>query len=239
MPTILIIEDEPVLNQTLSYNLERAGFSVETADDGITGLEKARQLQPSLILLDVMLPGLDGFSLCRTISRERVVPIILLTALREEAQRIAGLELGAVDYVTKPFSMSELLARIRAILRWNERQKQTDRPEVIQAGELRLDRVSRQVWLGEQEVMLSFKEFDLLACLIHNSGVALSRDLLLERVWGHDFLGSNRTIDVHVRWLREKLEADPANPIMIHTVRGIGYRFQFPPAVQPHAASPE
>lgn len=239
MPTILIIEDEPVLNQTLSYNLERAGFSVETADDGITGLEKARQLQPSLILLDVMLPGLDGFSLCRTISRERVVPIILLTALREEAQRIAGLELGAVDYVTKPFSMSELLARIRAILRWNERQKQTDRPEVIQAGELRLDRVSRQVWLGEQEVMLSFKEFDLLACLIHNSGVALSRDLLLERVWGHDFLGSNRTIDVHVRWLREKLEADPANPIMIHTVRGIGYRFQFPPAVQPQAASPE
>jgi DNA-binding response OmpR family regulator len=228
MTTILVIEDEQILSETLSYNLERAGFTVELAADGITGLEKARELQPSLIILDVMLPGLDGFSICRTITRERVVPIIMLTALQDEAHRIAGLELGAIDYVTKPFSMAELLARIRAILRWNERQRQVPNPEVLQAGELRLDHVSRQVWLSDQEIGLSYKEFDLLACLMHNAGVALSRDLLLERVWGSEFPGSNRTIDVHIRWLREKLEHDPANPVMIHTVRGIGYRFQSP-----------
>lgn len=228
MTTILLIEDEPILSETLGYNLERAGFSVERAADGISGLEKARQLEPSLIILDVMLPGLDGFSICRTLARERVVPIIILTALQEEAHRIAGLELGAVDYVTKPFSMGELLARVRAILRWNERQRQGQSPDQLQAGDLRVDRVSRRVWLGDQEVALSYKEFDLLACLMHNTGVALSRDLLLERVWGREFPGSNRTIDVHIRWLREKLETDPANPTLIHTVRGIGYRFQGP-----------
>ncbi len=232
MTTILVIEDEQILSETLSYNLERAGFTVELAADGIAGLEKARELQPSLIILDVMLPGLDGFSICRTITRERVVPIIMLTALQDEAHRIAGLELGAIDYVTKPFSMAELLARIRAILRWNERQRQVPNPEVLQAGELRLDHVSRQVYLSDQEIGLSYKEFDLLACLMHNAGVALSRDLLLERVWGSEFPGSNRTIDVHIRWLREKLEQDPANPVMIHTVRGIGYRFQSPSSVE-------
>src|SRR5215211_124493 len=228
MTTILVIEDEQILSETLSYNLERAGFTVELAIDGISGLEKARQLQPSLIILDVMLPGLDGFSICRTLTRERAVPIIMLTALQDEAHRIAGLELGAIDYVTKPFSMGELMARIRSILRWNERQRQTPGPDVLQAGALRLDRVSRQVWQGEREIELSYKEFDLLACLMHNSGVALSRDLLLERVWGSEFPGSNRTIDVHIRWLREKLEQDPSNPVLIHTVRGIGYRFQDP-----------
>ena len=228
MTTILVIEDEPVLSETLCYNLERAGFAAVAANDGITGLEQARQLQPALIILDVMLPGMDGFSLCRTLTRERVVPIILLTALQDESHRIAGLELGAVDYVTKPFSMGELLARVRAILRWNERQRQAPQADVLQAGELRLDRVSRQVWLGDHEIELSYKEFDLLACLMYNSGVALSRDLLLERVWGSEFPGSNRTIDVHIRWLREKLEADPANPLLIHTVRGVGYRFQNP-----------
>lgn len=226
MTTILVIEDEQVLNETLSYNLERAGFTVATASDGIVGLEQARLLQPELIILDVMLPGLDGFSICRTLTRERMVPIILLTALQDESDRIAGLELGAVDYVIKPFSMGELLARVRAILRWNERQRRAPSADMIQSGELRLDRVSRQVWLGEQEIELSYKEFDLLACLMYNSGVALTRDLLLERVWGSEFPGSNRTIDVHIRWLREKLEADPANPVIIHTVRGIGYRFQ-------------
>lgn len=238
MTTILLIEDEPVLSETLSYNLERAGFAVETATDGILGLEKARQLEPSLILLDVMLPSLDGFSICRTLTRERAVPIILLTALQDEAHRIAGLELGAIDYVTKPFSMGELLARIRTILRWNERQRQTPNADVVHVGDLRLDRVSRQVWLGDQEIELSYKEFDLLACLMHSVGVALSRDLLLEKVWGSEFPGSNRTIDVHIRWLREKLEHDPANPVMIHTVRGIGYRFQAAQAVgQPGGAS--
>jgi DNA-binding response OmpR family regulator len=226
MPTILVIEDERILSETLSYNLERSGFTTVQAHDGIAGLEKARELKPDLIILDVMLPGLDGFSICRTIARESAVPIILLTALQDEAHRIAGLELGAIDYVVKPFSMGELLARVRSILRWNERQRQVSAPDTLQLGTLRLDRVSRQVWQGTREIVLSYKEFDLLACLMHNAGVALSRDLLLERVWGSEFPGSNRTIDVHIRWLREKLEDDPANPVLIHTVRGIGYRFQ-------------
>jgi DNA-binding response OmpR family regulator len=211
MTTILIIEDELVLSETLSYHFERAGFTVVTASDGLTGLEKARQLEPSLIILDIMLPGLDGFSICRTLIRERAVPIVMLTALHDESHRIAGLELGAIDYVVKPFSMGELMARVRTILRWNERQRQVPSPELIEVGELRLNRSSRQVWLGDQEIDLSYKEFDLLVCLMHNSGVALSRDMLLERVWGREFLGSNRTIDVHIRWLR-----------------GIGYRFQAP-----------
>src|SRR6266536_5198057 len=232
MATILVIEDEQILSETLGYNLERAGFTVELAADGIIGLEQARRLQPDLIILDIMLPGLDGFSVCRTITRESAVPIIILTALQDEAHRIAGLELGAIDYVIKPFSMGELLARIRAILRWNERQRQVPNPEVLQAGPLRLDRISRQVWQGEREIKLSYKEFDLLACLMHNAGVALSRDLLLERVWGSEFPGSNRTIDVHIRWLREKVEPDPGNPVLIHTVRGIGYRFQSPSSVE-------
>jgi DNA-binding response OmpR family regulator len=235
MTTILVIEDEQILSETLGYNLERAGFRVELAADGILGLEKARRLQPNLIILDIMLPGLDGFSICRTIAQESAVPIVILTALQDEAHRIAGLELGAIDYVIKPFSMGELLARVRAILRWNERQREMPAPDVLNVGALRLDRVSRQVWHGGREIELSYKEFDLLACLMHNSGVALSRDLLLERVWGGEILGSNRTIDVHIRWLREKIEPDPANPVLIHTVRGIGYRFQDPsPGQQKH-----
>ena len=233
MTTILVIEDEYILSETLCYNLERAGFTAHQANDGITGLEKARSLKPDLIVLDVMLPGLDGFSICRTIARESATPIILLTALRDEAHRIAGLELGAIDYVVKPFSMGELLARVRAILRWNERQRQVSTPDVLHVGALRLDPISRQVWFGDREIGLSYKEFDLLACLMHNAGVALSRDLLLERVWGSEFPGSNPTIDVHIRWLREKLEPDPANPTLILTVRGIGYRFQAEPAAQP------
>jgi DNA-binding response OmpR family regulator len=228
MPTILLIEDDAVLLETLAYNLRQAGYGVETAENGTAGLELARQVQPDLILLDVMLPGLDGFTVCRTLAQETLVPIVLLTALRDEAHRIAGLELGAVDYVVKPFSMGELLARVRALLRWNERQRQHPGPELLQAGPVRLDRGSRRVWCAEREIELSHREFDLLACLMHNSGVALSRDLLLERVWGTDFLGSNRTIDVHVRWLREKIEPDPSNPTLIRTVRGIGYCFQDP-----------
>ncbi len=228
MTTILLVEDDSVLIETLSYNFERAGFQVTTASDGLTGLEMVRRTPPDLIILDVMLPGLDGFSVCRAVAKETMVPIVLLTALHDEAHRIAGLELGAIDYVVKPFSMGELLARVRAILRWNERQRQMPSSNVLCVGPVQLDRNSRRVWYKDREVELSHKEFDLLACLMHNAGVALSRDLLLERVWGSDFLGSNRTIDVHVRWLREKLEPDPANPTLIRTVRGIGYCFQDP-----------
>jgi DNA-binding response OmpR family regulator len=232
MTTILLIEDDQILRETLAYNLGQAGYAVESAADGMAGLDQARRLQPDLVLLDIMLPGLDGFTVCRTIASESLVPIILLTALRDEAHRIAGLDLGAVDYVVKPFSMGELLARIRAILRWNERQRRSPGPQILRVGPLRIDRSSRRVWHAEREVSLSHREFDLLDCLANHAGVALTRDLLLERVWGGGFVGSNRTIDVHVRWLREKIEEDPANPLFIRTVRGIGYCFH-DPAAQP------
>lgn len=238
MATILLIEDDNILLETLAYNLMQAGFQVLSADDGISGLEMARRAQPDLIVLDVMLPGLDGFSICRSIANDAAIPIVLLTALHDEAHRIAGLELGAVDYIVKPFSMAELLARVRTILRWNERQRQMLASNIIHSGPIRLDRNSRRVWFANREISLSHKEFDLLMCLMHNTGIALSRDLLLERVWGNDFYGSNRTIDVHVCWLREKLEPDPANPVFIRTVRGIGYCFQAP-STTPIAQEPD
>lgn len=178
MARLLIIEDDPILSEALRYNLEQAGFTVETAQDGIAGLALARRIEPDLVILDLMLPGLDGFSICRTLAAERAVPIIILTALRDEADRIAGLELGANDYVLKPFSMGELLARVRSLLRWNERSLPPP-PDVISAGPLRLDRSSRRAWYDGREVMLSFKEFDLLVCLMRHAGVVLSRDLLI------------------------------------------------------------
>lgn len=234
MATILIIEDDQILLETLRYNLERASFTVETATNGLAGLELARVIQPDLVLLDLMLPGIDGFAVCRTLTSESALPIILLTALHDESHRIAGLELGAIDYVVKPFSMAELLARLRTILRWNERQRRTTTRDILQAGPIQLDRNSRRAWCQRQEVELSHKEFDLLTCLMDHAGMALARDQLLQKVWGSDFIGSNRTIDVHIRWLREKIEADPANPILIRTVRGIGYCF-LDPAAEPAA----
>lgn len=228
MATILIIEDDPTLLETIEYNLGRAGYQVITASDGMRGLELARRTRPDLILLDVLLPGIDGFSICRNVAQELGIPIIMVTALRDEAHVITGLELGANDYIVKPFSLGELLARIRATLRWRDRQTTgvTASGGMLRAGPLRLDRSSRRVWYGDREVSLSHKEFDLLACLMGNEGMALSRDLLLERVWGEGFLGSHRTIDVHIRWLRAKIEPDPSNPVLIQTVRGVGYRFQ-------------
>ena len=226
MSTILVVEDDHILQETMQYNLEQAGYQVLTAGDGISGLDTARRQKPDLILLDIMLPGLDGFSICRILTQEATIPIIVVTALHDEAHIIAGLELGANDYIIKPFSLGELLARVRALLRWSARQAQTTMPDVLQVGPVKLDRESRRVWYEERELALSHKEFDLLACLMHNSGVALSRDVLLEKVWGERFVGSHRTVDVHIRWLREKVERDPSSPLLIHTVRGIGYRFE-------------
>ncbi len=228
MATILLVEDETILADTLRYNLEREGYTVLTAGDGVQGLELARQKQPDLLILDVMLPQLDGFSVCRILRGESHVPIIMLTARQDEIDRIAGLELGADDYVVKPFSLGELLARVRRILWRGRREDEALQREVLTAGDLKVDTGSRRVWCGAQERTLSAKEFDLLVCLIRNRGMALSRDLLLERVWGYDFLGDSRTVDVHVRWLREKIEPDPSQPIFIQTVRGTGYRFEAP-----------
>ena len=189
------------------------------------GLDLARRECPDLVVLDVMLPRLDGFSVCRILREEGDIPIIMLTARQDEVDRIAGLELGADDYVSKPFSFGELLARVRAIMRRTDKRPSRTRRESLEAGKLRVDTGSRRAWSNGSELTLSQKEFDLLACLMRNSGIALSRDLLLERVWGFDFLGDSRTVDVHIRWIREKIELDPARPAYIQTVRGVGYRF--------------
>jgi DNA-binding response OmpR family regulator len=228
MPTILLVEDDRTLAETLRYNFEREGYGVIMANDGVVGLERARQNSPDLVVLDIMLPRLDGFSVCRILRQESNVPVIMLTARQDETDRIAGLELGADDYVAKPFSLGELLARVRAILRRTDRQPVGNR-EVLDAGSLRIDTGSRRAWRDGSEIGLSQKEFDLLTCLMRNRGLALSRDVLLERVWGYDFPGDSRTVDVHIRWLREKVEFDPARPVYIQTVRGIGYRFEIPP----------
>ncbi|MBO9325469.1 MAG: response regulator transcription factor [Roseiflexus sp.] len=227
MSTILLVEDDPILSETLRYNLEREGYAVINASDGVVGLERARRDQPDMVILDVMLPRLDGFSVCRILRQESEVPILILTARQDEIDRIAGLELGADDYVAKPFSLGELLARVRAIMRRSDRRISAPR-EVLDAGAIRLDTGSRRAWRDNVELNLSQKEFDLLACLMRNRGIALSRDVLLERVWGYDFLGDSRTVDVHIRWLREKVEPDPGKPTYIQTVRGIGYRFEAP-----------
>jgi DNA-binding response OmpR family regulator len=221
--TILIVEDEETLQQTLVYNLQQEGYTVMAAADGPSGIELARSQPFDLIVLDVMLPGLDGLSVCRILRREMDIPIILLTARSSEVDKIIGLDSGADDYVTKPFSLGELLARIRASLR---RIPPPTGAERLVSGDLSLDLVARKAYKGQKEIKLSFKEFDLLAELLRNRGVVLSRDLLLTKVWGYEFYGESRTVDVHIRWLREKIEDEPSTPQRITTIRSVGYRFE-------------
>lgn len=228
MAKILLVEDDETLRVTLRYNLEREGYETLTASDGAVALELARSARPDLILLDLMLPSLDGLSMCRILRRESNVPIIMLTARHDEMDRIAGLEMGADDYVVKPFSLGELMARVRAALRRATRQEENIAREVLSVGAIHVDTGSRRAYRDGMELGLAQKELDLLACLMRNRGIALSRDLLLERVWGFDFNGDPRTVDVHIRWLREKVETDPSEPAYIQTVRGIGYRFEAP-----------
>jgi len=229
---ILVVEDELSLQETLAYNLVRSGYNVETAGDGQTAVETARRVHPDLIVLDVMLPVLDGFEVCRILRQEINVPIIMLTARDEEIDRVIGLEMGADDYMTKPFSMREFLARVKAQLRRirlirEEMDSESEMPkETISFGNLTLDLTRREVLLNTRPLSLKPKEFDLLLFLARHRGHVLSRDLILERVWGWEFSGGSRTVDVHVRWLREKIEEDAAQPVRIITVRGAGYRFE-------------
>jgi DNA-binding response OmpR family regulator len=225
MSKVLLVEDETTLRETLALNLRSEGYEVVQAGDGLTGLRLAREETPDLVILDLMLPELDGLSLCRMLRRDSSVPIIMLTARGTEIDKIAGLETGADDYVVKPFSLGELLARVRAQLR---RATSDSRAEAarLQAGDLTLDLLARRALLGAAEVKLTHREFDLLAELMRNQGAVLSRDLLLTRVWGYDYVGDSHTVDVHIRWLREKIEADPSAPQRIITVRGVGYRFE-------------
>lgn len=220
---ILVVEDDETLQQTLAYNLEREGYSVAVATDGQIGLTMARAQPLDLIVLDVMLPSLDGLSVCRILRRELDVPIIILTARSSEVDKIIGLDSGADDYITKPFSLGEFMARVRAALRRNPKSGVAER---LTSGDLSLDLVARKAYKGDVELNLSFKEFDLLAELIRSRGVVLSRDLLLTKVWGYDYYGESRTVDVHIRWLREKIEDEPSRPKRITTIRSIGYRFE-------------
>lgn len=225
MPKILLIEDEATVRDTLALNLRAEDYDVITAEDGADGLRLAREETPDLIILDLMLPELDGLSLCRILRRDSNVPIIMLTARGTEMDRIAGLETGADDYVVKPFSLGELQARVRANLR---RAHASNRAAAtrLSSGELTLDLLARRAHLQQAELKLTHREFDLLAELMRNQGAVLSRDLLLNRVWGYDYVGDSHTVDVHIRWLREKIEADPSAPKRITTVRGVGYRFE-------------
>lgn len=219
---LLVVEDEQTLRETLTYNLQREGYEVTSCGDGGEALELAREQSFDLIVLDVMLPTLDGLSICRILRKEQRTPIILLTARSGEVDRIMGLETGADDYIVKPFSLGELLARVRAVLRRTTPEATTR----LEAGDLSLDLIGRRAYRAGEELRLSHKEFDLLAALIRNAGSVLSRDQLLQQVWGYDYPGDTRTVDVHIRWLREKIEGDPAAPQRIVTVRGVGYRFE-------------
>lgn len=228
---VLVVEDDKTLLEVLKYNLAKEGYEVATAGDGVKALDTARSVKPELVILDIMLPGLDGLEVCRILRKESTVPILMLTAKTEEVDRVVGLEIGADDYMTKPFSMRELLARVRAMLRRVEmlRREATDAvsaPPLIRAGDIEIDVARHTVTCGSRTIDVSPKEFELLAFLASNPGHVFGRAHLLEQIWGYDFEGDTRTVDVHVRWLRQKIEADPANPAHIITVRGVGYKFE-------------
>ena len=225
MPTILIVEDDDTVREALSAGLESEGYEVILSDNGLDGLKQAKEEGPDLILLDLMLPEMDGLSVCRALRRNSDVPIIMLTARGTEMDKIVGLETGADDYVVKPFSLGELLARIRSLLRRTKNDKQENQMQLT-SGDISLDLTSRRVSKDDAEVHLTQKEFNLLAELMRNKGAVLSRDLLLEKVWGYSYVGNTHTVDVHIRWLREKIELDPSKPVRIVTVRGVGYRFE-------------
>ena len=226
--TVLVVEDEPNLLAALEYTLEQEGYVVLTAIDGESGLHLARTREPDVLILDVMLPSLDGFEICRIIRRESDIPILMLTARGEEVDRVVGLELGADDYVTKPFSMRELLARIRSLLRRASPPTSIgsqNESEVLRSGDLIIDLASHSATLEDKPLEMKPREFSLLSLLAANRGRAFTRDQILERLWGHDYIGDSRTVDVHVRWLREKIEPEPSKPQRIVTIRGVGYRF--------------
>jgi DNA-binding response OmpR family regulator len=232
--TILIVEDELSLQETLAYNLKKEGYTVETVGDGRAALEAARRLKPDLIMLDIMLPEMDGFEVARILRKEMSAAILMLTARDDEIDRVVGLEVGADDYLTKPFSMRELMARVKSQLRrarlLREEMGKSGSAEVkhetLKFDNLVINLTRREVILNEHPLQLKPKEYELLLFFAEHRRQMLSREFILERVWGWDFIGDSRTVDVHVRWLRQKIEADAANPGRIVTVRGGGYRFE-------------
>ena len=224
---ILVVEDDRTLLDVLKYNLNKEGYNVLTATDGAQALEVARNQKPELIVLDIMLPELNGFEVCRILRKDMNVPILMLTAKIEEVDKIVGLEIGADDYMTKPFSVRELLARIKAMLRRAKMAEPKGAEEaILSLGNLEIDISRYRATLDGMILNLTQKEFDLLAFLARNRGLVFNREQLLEKVWGYDYVGGTRTVDVHIRWLREKIETNPANPKRLITVRGIGYKLE-------------
>ena len=226
--TILVVDDEPTLVEALSYNLSKEGYRVVTAADGVEALAQAGACHPDLMILDLMLPRLDGLEVCRAVRRDSSVPIIILTAKDSEVDTVLGLELGADDYLVKPFRLRELLARVKAHLRRADMLSAPLAPDLdrVQFGRIMVERDSRKVFREGKEIVLTLKEYDLLDYLLVNVGKVMSRDVLLDKVWGYEYAGDSRTVDVHIRWLREKVELEPASPQHIKTVRGIGYRLE-------------
>lgn len=225
MTRILVVEDEESLSDPLSYLLEKEGFEVQVVDNGLDAIVEFDRAGADLVLLDLMLPGQPGTEVCRQLRQRSSVPVIMLTAKDSEIDKVVGLELGADDYVTKPYSSRELLARVRAVLR---RQGEPDdlAAATVQAGPVRMDVERHVVSVGGESVSLPLKEFELLEMLLRNSGRVLTRGQLIDRVWGSDYVGDTKTLDVHVKRLRSKIEPDPSNPVHLVTVRGLGYKFE-------------
>jgi DNA-binding response OmpR family regulator len=224
--TILVVDDEPNIVELARLYLRNEGFDVETAANGREGLEKARALKPSLVLLDIMMPELDGTEVCRILRKEGDTPVIMLTARGDDVDRIVGLELGADDYITKPFNPREMVARVKAVLRRTETGRKPSK--TIDIGNLHIDVLGRDVFVDGKKVALRTKEFDLLMALAENQGIAMARDRLLNLVWGEDFFGDSRTLDVHIAWVRDKLSGSTAK---ITTVWGFGYKMLAPEQV--------
>lgn len=223
---VLIVDDEEHIVELLQFNLVNAGYKVITANNGLDALKKVKENKPDLLLLDLMLPGMDGLDVCKEIKRDKETSktsIIMLTAKSEELDKILGLELGADDYITKPFSIRELLARVKAVLRRSSSDEISE--EIYEIGRLKVDFERHEVLINNEKVELTLKEFELLEILIKNKGKILRRETLLDKVWGYEYIGETRTVDVHIRYLRKKFEDDDKNPKFIETIRGVGYRF--------------
>ena len=224
---VLIVDDEEHILELLKFNLLNAGYEILTANNGIDAVKIAKAEKPSLLLLDLMLPGIDGFDVCKEIKRDdgmKKTSIIMLTAKGEELDKILGLELGADDYITKPFSVRELLARVKAVLRRTNSFSETEE-DFYDSQNLKVEFERHEVFVNGEKVDLTLKEFELLQILIKNKGKILTRETLLDKIWGYEYIGETRTVDVHIRYLRKKIEEDDKNPRFIETIRGVGYRF--------------
>jgi two-component system response regulator RegX3 len=226
MTRVLVIEDEESFRDALEFILTKEGFQIESAATGSDGLTAFDKYNPDIILLDLMLPGMSGTDVCKSIRAKSNVPIIMLTAKDAEVDKVVGLEVGADDYVTKPFSSPELIARIRAVLRRGSSEPRVVDEDIIELGPIKLDIARHSVQVNSQEVTMPLKEFEVLEYLMENSGRVLTRGQLMDRIWGSNYVGDGKTLDVHIKRIRSKIEQDPANPTLLHTLRGLGYKFE-------------